>query len=157
MSERTTSLCEIAWLGRSRLAQEEHLLRLQRHTSKALRSARLSLSREEPAPRAEAEIGTIIRSCANAWRAEFADLSIAMTETRTCSGSRSEQEGKHLSSTTTFMGNPSSSAGRSSVSFVLGEAAFTPPRCHPRITSQAEAELRIKCKRRWRGGKPVRP
>jgi hypothetical protein len=72
--EPTTSLCETAWPEEFLLQQQEHLLQLQKHKSRALKGARLSLSREEPAPRAEAEIGTIIRSCANAWRAKFADL-----------------------------------------------------------------------------------
>jgi hypothetical protein len=70
------------------------LLPLRKPTSRALKGVRLSLSREEQAPAAEAEIGTITHSCANAWRAEFADLSIALAEIGARSGSKSEREGK---------------------------------------------------------------
>src|SRR5215467_9992841 len=79
-SEPTGSLCKIAWLERSRLVQEEHLLQLQKHKSRALRGVRRSLSREEPAPGAAAETGTITHSCANVWQAKFADLSIALKQ-----------------------------------------------------------------------------
>src|SRR5690348_13085694 len=72
-SEPTMRSCEIAWLERSRSAQEGHLLRLQKHKSRALRSARRLPSSEEPGPRPEAEIGTIAHSFANVWRARFAD------------------------------------------------------------------------------------
>src|SRR5262249_51848871 len=71
--EPTTSSCEIAYLGRSRLAQEKHLLRLQKQKSRALRGARRSRSSEGPGPLAEAETGTITHSSANAWQAKFAD------------------------------------------------------------------------------------
>src|SRR5262245_6071630 len=72
-SEPTTRSCGIAWLGRSRLTREEHLQRLQKHKSRALRRARRSRSSEVPGPRAEAEIGTIVHSSANVWQARFAD------------------------------------------------------------------------------------
>src|SRR5919198_6490119 len=76
--EPTTSLCEIAWPDGSHRVREEHSLQLRKHKFRALRGVRLSRSREEPAPRAEAETGTITHSCANAWQAKFADLSIAL-------------------------------------------------------------------------------
>src|SRR4029453_18503212 len=38
-----------------------------------------------------AEIGTITHSCANAWRAKFADLEIALRGNRTRSGAKSER------------------------------------------------------------------
>src|SRR5437899_8079820 len=76
--EPTTSLCEIAWPDGSHSAQEEHTLQLRKHTCRALSGVRRSLSREGPALRAEAETGTITRSCANAWQVKFADLSIAL-------------------------------------------------------------------------------
>src|SRR5437870_4483131 len=73
--EPTTSLCEIAWPEEFLLQQQELLLQLRKHTFRALRGVRLSRSREEPALRAEAETKTITHSCANVWRARFANRS----------------------------------------------------------------------------------
>src|SRR4029453_6898741 len=70
--EPTTSLCEIAWRGRSLSRHREHPLQLRRHTRRAMRGAKSSRSREGLAPRAETE--TIAHSCANVWQAKFADL-----------------------------------------------------------------------------------
>src|SRR6266446_6699987 len=79
--EHTTSLCEIAWLGGFHSEQEGQSLRLQKHMSRALGDARLSQNRGAPGP--HGETGTIAPSCVNVWQAKFADLSIALTETRT--------------------------------------------------------------------------
>jgi hypothetical protein len=76
-SEPTMRSCEIAWLGRSHLEQEEQLLPLRKRTSRALRGVRHSRSNEEPVPRQEP--GTIIHSCANVWQAEFADGLVFLT------------------------------------------------------------------------------
>ena len=70
--EPTTSLCEIAWQGRSLSRHRELPLQLRKHTRRAMRGVKNSRSREGPAPRAET--GTIAHSCANVWQAKFADL-----------------------------------------------------------------------------------
>ena len=66
-------LCGNAWLDEYHLEKEERLSPLRKCTFKALRGARRCLSSEELAPGAEAEIGTIILSCANVWQAKSAD------------------------------------------------------------------------------------
>jgi hypothetical protein len=78
--EPITTSCESAWLGRSHLAREEHTPQLRNDKSRALRDARRSESREEPA--LHGETGTIAHSCANVWKAKFADLEVALAETR---------------------------------------------------------------------------
>jgi hypothetical protein len=88
-SEHTTSLCEIAWLGRFHSEQAERLLRLRKHMCRASRGARHSRSKEELA----GQTGTIAHSCGNAWQEKFVDLSIALTETSTHSGHKSERDG----------------------------------------------------------------
>jgi len=89
--EPITTSCEIAWLDGSHSAQEEHLLQLRKHTCRALSGVRRSLSREGPAQ--GAETGTITHSCANAWRARFADLDVALMETRPRPGCKSGRAG----------------------------------------------------------------
>jgi hypothetical protein len=78
-NEPTGSLCKIAWLGKSRLEREEQWRQLRNDKFRALKDARRSRSREEPARRAEAETGTTTHSFASVWRAEFADLEIVLT------------------------------------------------------------------------------
>jgi hypothetical protein len=90
-SEPTGSLCKIAWLGKSHLEREEQWRQLRNDKFRALKDARRSRSSEEPALRAEVETGTITHSCASVWRAEFADLEIALRGNRTRSGAKSER------------------------------------------------------------------